>query len=273
MEQGQALEDPNEDIEDVDIDPIANFLFALKAPESKRQYPKRLEIFLNFLKLEGSFEQKANKFYNQAKNRPNWLYTELVKFSDHQKIRVKKGEISESTIPNYFKSIRLFCVMNDIVINWEKLRKGIPSGLHAAIDRAPTREEIQRLLQYPDRRLKPIVYVMVSSGIRLGAWEYLKWKHIIPITDKNDTIIAAKIIVYPGDKEEYFSFITSEAYHSLKEWMDYRAEFGEMITKDSWLMRDIWKTSNMKYGAKFGLAVNPKQLKVHGIKNLINRAL
>jgi integrase len=259
--------------EDCNIDPVTNFLFALKAPESKRQYPKRLEIFLDFLKIEGTFEEKANLFYVQAKKRPNWLYSELIKFSDYQKIRVKKGEISESTVPNYFKSIRLFCVMNDIVVNWEKIRKGIPNGLHAAQDRAPTREEIKRLLQYPDRRLKPIVYVMISSGIRLGAWEYLKWKHIIPIKDEKGTIISAKIIVYAGDREEYFSFITPEAYFALKEWMDYRSEFGEEISKDSWLMRDIWQTSNMKYGAKFGLAIDPKQLKVHGIKNLVNRAL
>ncbi len=34
-----------------DINPITNFLFALKAPETKRQYTKRLEVFLDFLNL------------------------------------------------------------------------------------------------------------------------------------------------------------------------------------------------------------------------------
>jgi hypothetical protein len=40
---------------------------------------------------------------------------------------------------------------------------------------------------------------MISSGIRVGAWDYLRWKHIIPIkNDEDGSIIAAKIIVYDG---------------------------------------------------------------------------
>ncbi len=58
--------------------------------------------------------------------------------------------------------------------------------------------------------------------------------------DEKGTLVAAKIIVYAGDREEYFSFITPESYNALKEWVDYRFEFGEKITKESWLMKDIW---------------------------------
>ena len=46
---------------------------------------------------------------------------------------------------------------------------------------APTLEEIQQLCEYPDRRIKGIVYPMAPSGIRLVAWDYLRWKDIQPI--------------------------------------------------------------------------------------------
>ena len=49
-----------------------------------------------------------------------------------------------------------------------------------------------------------------------------RWKHIIPI-ERDGKIVAAKIIVYAGEPEQYFSFITPEAYNSLKEWMDYQS--------------------------------------------------
>ena len=64
--------------------------------------------------------------------------------------------------------------------------RGIPKGKHASDDRAPTLEEIHQLLKYPDIRIKPIVLLMVSSGIRIAAWDYLKWKHIIPIENEEE---------------------------------------------------------------------------------------
>ena len=53
---------------------------------------------------------------------------------------------------------------------------------------------------------------MCSSDIRLGAWDYLQWQHIIPIKNDRDEVIAAKIKVYSDEEEEYISFISLEAY-------------------------------------------------------------
>ena len=256
--------------------PYFRFIYALKAPETKRQYPRRLEVFLDYLKLQGStIEAKANQLYEFTKQDPKTFQNALLNYIFFQNDRAKKQEISESTIPNYYKPIKLFCDMNDVIINWRLVTRGIPKGRHASEDRVPTRDEIKKLLEYPDRRIRPIVLTMLSSGIRLGAWDYLKWKHIIPIKieDELDKVIAAKIIVDAGDNAQYYSFITDEAYQSLKDWMDYRESYGEKITGESWLMRNLWKTTNMRYGSKSGLAQSPMQLKSSGIKSMICKAL
>ena len=114
---------------------------------------------------------------------------------------------------------------------------------------------------------------MASSGIRIGAWDYLQWKHIKPVSNDERKLIAAKLVVYSGDSEEYYCFITPEAYTSLKEWMDFRASYGENITGQSWVMRDLWQTTNMNYNTKLGFATCPKKLKSSGIKRIIERAL
>lgn len=253
--------------------PLTVFTYAMKAAESKRQYPKRFKVFLDFLKIEGDLETQAKNFIFKAKEDTMWAQQSLMRFIMFQIERAKNGEIAESTIKNYYKATKLFCEMNDLTLSWKKISRGIPRGRDAANDRIPTIEEIRKLLEYPDRRIKPIIYTMISSGIRIGAWDTLQWKHITPFKNNKGEVIAAKLIVYPQDQDEYYCFITPEAYNSLKEWMDFRTSYGEKITGESWVMRDIWQTTNVMYGAKWGLATLPRKLHSSAIKRLIEPAL
>jgi site-specific recombinase XerC len=249
------------------------YLYALKSLVTREKYQKRLEKFFDFLELEGTtVEEKSKGFINRKdKEEDKWVFNNLIRFMQFHLDRVNRKEITGATVRNYLKSIKLFCEMADIPITWKKITRGLPRGKNYADDRIPTIEEIQKLLEYPDRRIKAIVYTMTSSGIRLGAWDYLKWGHIRPIKEKDGKdIIAAKIIVYAQEDEEYFTFISKEAYYSLKEWMKYRENSGELIDENSWLMRDLWDTS-VAQGR--GLVTKPKKLASSGIKRLIERAI
>ena len=101
-------------------------------------------------------------------------------------------------------ALKLFCQTKPISMNieWRNVTKAMPRGLTADDDRAPRLEEIQKLLEIPGRRIKPLVLTLVSSGIRMGAFGSLKWKYVTPITKNND-IVSAKILVNPGDKGQY----------------------------------------------------------------------
>ena len=131
----------------------------------------------------------------------------VIKYLFFQIKRAQIGDIAKSTIRNYCKPLKLFCEMNNIILNWKIISKGIPKSPDASNDRIPTIEEIQKLIEYPDRRLKPITYTMFSSGIRVGAWEWLRWRDVIPI-EQDGILYAAKLVVYSGEPEQYFSFIT-----------------------------------------------------------------
>jgi hypothetical protein len=55
--------------------------------------------------------------------------------------------------------------------------------------------------------------------------------------------------------------------------MDFRASYGKKVIPDSWIMRYLWQTTNMKYGVRRGLATNPKRLQSIAVKRLLDSEL
>jgi hypothetical protein len=123
--------------------PLSQFMYSLKATETRRQWPQRLKMLFEVPKIEGDLDHQAKFFADKAKKDPRWGEESLIRFISFQNERVKEGKISPSTVPNYFKAAKLFCDMNDLSFNWMKIRRGLPVARQAANDRAPTIEEIR----------------------------------------------------------------------------------------------------------------------------------
>jgi hypothetical protein len=264
------IENEEELEEQHSIDPWSLYLYAMKSPVTREKYTGRLSKFLEHVGLEGkNVEEQAKEFVRKSNSKKNWAFNIIVKFLQLQTDRFNRREISASTVRNYMKAIKLFCEMADIPIAWKKITRGLPKERKYVDDRVPTIDELQKLVQYPDRRIKAIVYTMASSGARLGFWDYLRWGDIKPI-EHNGKIVAAKMSVYAREEDEYYTFIVPSALELLQEWMNFRESKGEPINEESWVMRDLWDTS-VAQGR--GLVTKPKKLTSTGIKRLINRAL
>ena len=229
---------------------------------------KKLELFLDYSRFEGnSIDEKAENFFKFSKEHGVEEINDLIlNYMSYQIERAKRNEISNSTIRNFYKPIKLFCDMNNVIFNSKLITRGFPFGSESSNDRIPTREEILEMLKYTDRRIRPIALTMLSSGIRVGAWEFLKWQHVIPI-EREGVIVAAKLMVINTKvrNKSYFTFITPEAYYALKEWMDFRSSQGEKITKESWLMCDLWNTNQVT-------SKTPKKAGSDSIRMMFNRA-
>jgi len=244
--------------------PISDFLDVRLAKLTRQEYIYKLKMFFDSLGLKGSLDEQSREFLTRTKKDREWAQNGLKYFIRDKKRRAENGELSESTIRNFYKPVKLFCKVHEILLSWDKITMMLPEGRRFANDRAPTHEEIGKVIEYPDRRIKPLVLVTCSSGIRVGAWEYLKWKHIEPIL-RDNKIVAAKIIVYAGENEQYFSFMTPEAFQALQEWMDYRKKSGEDVNWESWLMITLWDTN--------APAPIPQRMNTEGLRTLVERAL
>jgi integrase len=147
--------------------------------------------------------------------------------------------------------------MNDVSLNWKKIRRVLPRARRYALDRIPTIEEIREIVEAADIREKALTFVFVSSGIREGAIQHLKAGDYTPIKVEGEKIVAGRLVVYSGDPEQYITFISPEACHALDKYLDFRREHGEEITKSSTLFRDKFDPIKGLYG--YG-KTNSKQL-------------
>lgn len=259
----------SKELTEFETDPYSLFIFAINSPSTREKSVPRLNKFFDFINLDGTIQEKCSRFSKISKEQPSWALGGVIKYLQMNKDRVERKEITAATALNSVKTIKLFCEMNEILLPWKRITRGLPKARRYANDRVPTIEEIRRIVEYPDRRIKGIVYTMVSPAIRLGAWSYLKWGHVSPI-EKDGEILAAKLRVYAEEEDEYITFISSEAWNELSIWIKYRQDSGEVVTSDSWLMRNLWDVTTPK-GA--GFISIPKQLKPDGIKRLMEHAI
>jgi hypothetical protein len=255
------------------IPPVDYAFMDIEGVSTTRQYPERLKQFFDFLELPDAGkkeseemtpdERKAIRRENlntQGQNfltlvRQNdgaeWVNSATREYLLFLKERVEKGEIVSGTLRQMWKPIKTFTdSFKDVraIVDWEMITKRMPRVRGYANDRIPRPEELRKLVEHHDRRIKAIVYTMCSCGMRVGSWEYLQYKHIIPIHDKKtDELKAAKIILRNEKADrDYFSFITPEAFFAIEKWMQFRKSYGETITGESYILRNLPAIAHIK---------------------------
>jgi len=147
--------------------------------------------------------------------------------------------------------------MNDVVLNKVKISKFKGEYIRVKRDRAYTHQEILRVYQIADQRIKICILLMCQSGLRVGAIQDLKLKHWNNITNK--------LIVYENYKEEYYTFVHPENAKLIKEYLKYRERF-EKLTPESYLIRDHFNDFTK-------VARKPRQITSGTIRDIIYHLL
>jgi len=230
---------------------LQNFLLGFRSPATRESYLKKLRLFLRFARMS------PDDVIEVARDRPKELERSLLFFVDW----LKNRDVSGSTIRQHVQAVKHLLVMNDLetALNWEKLSRLMPKARKIGLDRAPTKEEIRKLLEYADVRLRALILLLCSSGIRIGSVEHLKWKHVEPVEYEGQRFAKLVVPVSKGGNEAYITFITPEAYEALLEYRRMREAEGEEITPESPLIRVVkWSKAEAK-GAP--LPANSKTLR------------
>jgi hypothetical protein len=116
---------------------------------------------LEFLKR---VNQTPDGFAQFAKENPITVEKKIISLLSQDKLKIERGKITASTINNWLKAVRLFLERNDIVVNWKKIKRMLPTIRRYALDRVPTLEELREILDAADIRGKALTLVLVSSS-------------------------------------------------------------------------------------------------------------
>ena len=93
-----------------------------------------------------------------------------------QKLKAKNK--SHSSLNLVFCAVKHLYIMIDIRINKDKIGKFLGESGRKNTDRGYTHEEIKKLLDVADLRMKSVVLLMASTGIRIGAIPDLQLNHL-----------------------------------------------------------------------------------------------
>lgn len=88
------------------------FLNSIRSKETKRKYVNKINFFLHFIGLEGSLEERAQRFAEQAAKDSKWALACIIHFMVPHKARYEGKEITAGTLGNYYKPLRVFCEAN-----------------------------------------------------------------------------------------------------------------------------------------------------------------
>ena len=209
------------------------FKCALHSDKTLQLYKQYLWHFCNFIDL--TTEEIVSKYAGDKMKEVIRLLRIVEDYVLFLQAKISNGEITAGTAHSMIPPVKLFCEMNDIILNWRKISKLLPHGNGNAMDEAYTRELIKKMLEYSDLRAKIPILFMASSGMRLGGFVGLRDGDIRPIYDEvtGKKLIAAHVVVYKGTDDEYDTFISPEAFSTYQEYRNLRMKFGEVITKKS----------------------------------------
>ncbi|WP_268544054.1 site-specific integrase [Candidatus Nitrosotenuis cloacae] len=253
-------------------DPYNIMIESLGSKDNKRKYPKLLGRFLKLIppaiysdngipcpnnddlkSMISSFVRLASKDQVLVKNI-------IASFIKEEKALVESGCLNPNTVPNHIKPIHALLDAAGIAIHWKSLSKQYPRP-RISEDRAYTKEELQRMIEASANITDKLIIEMFSSGgFRLEAWNYFIWKDVQFFQNDDGSYRGAALLVYRGDPESYWTFITPEACRTLSTY------------------KDLWKSQHGRYPSpddpilKSPKYENIRRLNAFGVKRRLDRA-
>ncbi len=241
-----------------------NFIYSIKTRATRENYLKFLQYYMKFLDIQNLREliEKPQKI----------IESDIKEYLVYLR---KERKISYVTANTYLVPLRKFYYVNsDYQFKWDLITSYLGNDdtdddeeieRELEEDRPYSKEEIKIMFNAAqDIRVKIVISLLSSSGLRYGAIPSLKLKHL----EKIEKYQLYQITAYGKSKKySYKTFCTPECAALIDSYLSYRKKQGEQLNENSPLIREQFNTNDK-------LKVNnPRHLTLITFRYMINDVL
>ena len=189
-------------------------------------------------------DQLVSQCFREDGLRDEKAIAEMEKAVDLWLGELEAHGLSRNSLSLARSAVKTFFEVNGIALNIPKIGRTMVT-YH---DRAPTPEELQKLLDIADLRGKVIVSMLALGGFRIGTLAKLKYRHVKHDLERGITPVHIHVeaAITKGKYHDYDTFIGAEAVEYLKLYLEQRRRGTnkippENITDESPLIRAYTK--------------------------------
>jgi site-specific recombinase XerD len=210
---------------------LAEYLYRRRSRSSKT-----LQLYAYFISRFSEWigktpDQLINECFNQDGLRNEKAIVETEKLIDTWLGELESHGLSWNSLSLARASLKTFYDVNGVNLRIPKAGRSIVT-YH---DRAPTPEELQKLLEIADLRGKVIVSMLALGGFRIGTLAKLKYRHVKHDLERGivPVHIHVEASITKGKYHDYDTFIGAEAVEYLKLYFEQRRRGTEKIPPET----------------------------------------
>ncbi len=162
---------------------------------------------------------------------PKFIQNQIIEYLIY--LKNPPRSLRYATRSQYLAAIITFYDLNEVVLNKKRIYRYL--GEERPLEnRAYSREEIAKMLEASDERVRAIILLLVSTGVRIRAIVELTLDDLVPIPDYS----LYQVTIYSDSRERYSTFTTPEGAKALQTYFTYRERYGERLSPKSPVFRD-----------------------------------
>jgi integrase len=139
---------------------------------------------------------------------------------------VNECKFAPNSLRNHLSVVKKFLSLNNVEVSNDKMRAKVELPRYYAVtrDRAPSPEELMRVVMHTDVRGKALTTMLASSGMRIGELLSLRVKDIDFSKRPTTVYLRAEVT---KDRQARYCFISDEATTFLREFLGQRTAHAE----------------------------------------------